>query len=90
MERTPFFAFLDGIATHLRASNPFGPDVDPLPLYLLFAALLGLGLLAAYLLRGARLRQARRKLTGADGLRERVAVAETRAERLPELEQMFW
>lgn len=86
MENAPFFAFLDGIATRLRAAGPFGPDIDPLPAYLLLAVLLGLGLLAAYLWRGARLRQVARKLAEADGLRQQLASAEARVERLAKLE----
>ncbi len=83
MENVPFFVFLDEIAAPLRASSPFGPSVDPLPAYMAFVTLLGLGLLAAYIWRGARLRQERH---GVADLRERVAVAETRAERMAALD----
>lgn len=79
MENAPFFAFFDGIATSLRASSPFGPDVDPLPAYLLLAVLLSVILFVAYLVRGARLRQA-------NALRQDLAMAQARIERLPELE----
>lgn len=87
MENAPFFVFLDRIATSLRATSPFGPDVDPLPAYLLLAALIAAALLIVLILRGARLRAAARQLAQAADLRERIAVAETRADRLPELEQ---
>lgn len=87
MENAPFFVFLDRIATSLRAASPFGPDVDPLPAYLLLAALIAAALLIVLILRGARLRAAARQLAQAADLRERIAVAETRADRLPELEQ---
>ncbi len=86
MENAPFFTFLDGLATSLRASSPFGPEVDPLPTYLLLACLIALGLIIALILRGSRLRQANRKLAEADMLRQSLATAEARVERLADLE----
>lgn len=86
MENAPLFAFLDAIAAQLRAASPFGPDVDPLPAYLLLAGALALILIIAHLLRGTKLRQARRKLSEADGLRQSLASAEARVERLATLE----
>ncbi len=86
MENAPFFGFLDSIAASLRATSPFGPEVDPLPAYFLLAGLLGLIFLVGYLLRGTRLRQASRKLAEADSLRQRLATAEARVERLATLE----
>jgi DNA recombination protein RmuC len=86
MENAPLFAFLDSIAGRLRASSPFGPDIDPLPAYLLLALVLALALLIAQILRGAKLRQANRKLAGADTLRQALASAEARVERLAKLD----
>jgi DNA recombination protein RmuC len=87
MENAPLFTFLDRIAASLRAGSPFGPEVDPIPAYLVLALLLAAGLTVAFLLRGAKLRQARRDLAGAEDLRRQVAVLEARAERLPQMEQ---
>lgn len=86
MENAPVFLFLDGLGQRLRASSPFGPEIDPLPAYLLLAGLLALALLIALLLRGAKLRAAARKMAEADGLRQSLASAEARVERLAKLE----
>ncbi|MEX3017666.1 DNA recombination protein RmuC [Gymnodinialimonas hymeniacidonis] len=87
MENAPFFAFLDGVATRLRAASPFGPEVDPLPAYLLLVLLAALFLFVAWILRGARLRRANRDLSGLEDMRRHMAAMEARAERLPQLEQ---
>jgi len=87
MENAPLFTFLDGLAASLRASSPFGASVDPLPAYLVLALCLAAGLAVALILRGAKLRQARRDLSDGEALRRQVAVLEARAERLPQLEQ---
>jgi DNA recombination protein RmuC len=87
MDNAPLFAFLDGLAARLRDGSPFGPEIDPLPAYLVLSVLLAAGLTVALLVRGARLRRARRAAAGAEDLRRQVAVLEARAERLPQLEQ---
>ncbi len=87
MENAPLFALLDRLATRLRDASPFGPDIDPLPAYLVLALILAAALGLAWLLRGARLRQARRAVTDAETLRRQIAVLEARAETLPKLEQ---
>jgi len=87
MENAPLFAALDRLAVRLRDASPFGPEVDPLPAYLGLALLLSLAFAIALILRGARLRQARRELADAETLRRQNAVLESRAEALPKLEQ---
>jgi DNA recombination protein RmuC len=87
MENAPLFAFLDRLAARLRDASPFGPDIDPLPAYLVLALLIAAGLGVALIVRGARLRQARRGLAEVETLRRQIAVQEARAERLPQLEQ---
>lgn len=86
MENAPLFAFLDRIGVRLRASGPFGPEIDPLPAYLLLALLLAAAMVMALILRGMRLRAAKRALSGMEELRRTLAVTEARAERLPDLE----
>ena len=87
MQDAPLFAYLDALALRLRAASPFGPGVDPLPLYLALAALAVLLLGAALIRRGVQLRRARADLAQIEGLRRQIAVLEVRAERLPHLEQ---
>jgi DNA recombination protein RmuC len=87
MENAPLFVMLDRFAASLRAGSPFGPSVDPLPAYLVLALILSAVLAIVLILRGAKLRQARRDLAGAEALRRQVAVMEARAERLPQVEQ---
>lgn len=87
MENAPFFAFLDAVAARLRASSPFGPEIDPLPAYFLLVLLAALVLFIAWILRGARLRRAARALSGLEEMRREMAAMEARGERLPQLEQ---
>ncbi|RFU14399.1 DNA recombination protein RmuC [Rhodobacteraceae bacterium W635] len=87
MEDAPFFAFLDRLATQLREASPFGPGIDPLPVYLVLALLVILALAIALIRRGARLRRAERGLVEVEALRRQIAVQDARAERLPQLEQ---
>ncbi|NKX45553.1 DNA recombination protein RmuC [Roseicyclus persicicus] len=89
METAPLVTLLETLAARLRETSPFGPAVDPLPVYLVLALLLAAGLVVAHLLRGARLRRANRDLAEAEALRRQVAVLEARAERLPQLEQQL-
>ncbi|MEJ6392927.1 DNA recombination protein RmuC [Gymnodinialimonas sp. 2305UL16-5] len=89
MENAPLFAFLDRLATRLRETSPFGPEIDPLPAYLLVLMLVALLLFIAWILRGARLRRAARDLAAMEDLRRQHAATEARAERLPELEQQL-
>jgi DNA recombination protein RmuC len=87
MEDAPLFAFLDRIAMGLRASSPFGSEVDPILAYLVLALVLAAGLTVALVVSGAKLRRARRDAAGAEDLRRQIAVLEARAERLPQLEK---
>ena len=87
MENAPNTALSDAIGAALRAASPFGAGVDPLPIYLLVMAVAVLGLVAALILRGRDMRQARRGLAEIETLRRDVAVQAARAERVPQLEQ---
>lgn len=87
MDLTALAALIDQIAAALTRTSPLAPEVNPLPVYLLVAVALLVAFAIASVLRGARLRAARRRLAEADGLRERLAVAEAAARRLPEMEQ---
>ena len=86
MDGAPLFDALDRLASWLRAGSPFGPQVDPLPAYLVLSGLVGLVLLGIVLVRGAALRRARARLEQAEGLRQALAGAEARVERLAALE----
>lgn len=87
MENAPNTALSDAIGAALRAASPFGAAVDPLPIYLLVMAVAVLGLVAALILRGRDMRQARRGLAEIETLRRDVAVQAARAERVLQLEQ---
>jgi len=87
MENAPLFAQLERFAAWLRDTSPFGPAIDPLPAYLVLSLLLALALAVALVVRGARLRQARRGLAEVETLHRRIAAQDARAERLPQLEQ---
>ena len=78
MENVPLFAFLDQIATALRAASPFGAGVDPLPAYLLLALVVIAALIVALIRRGLQLRRIAAGLTEIESLRRQLAVGAAR------------